>query len=137
MLMQHWRTERHNYSRGIKKIWLLTRRNLLPLLPIVFQRNSGQRNLLTQHKAGKQGSCNQFHLILHLLLYALPTLTTLLPLPISLLTWVMTLRTLNTRTLIMDLMYDFTCMLLLMSSLFYNFLVIYHCPLSLSSLLAQ
>ena len=51
--------------------------------------------------------------------------------------WVMTLMALNMKTLIMDLMYNFTCMLLLMYSLCYDFLVIYLCPPSLSLLLAR
>src|SRR5258706_1051127 len=63
--------------------------------------------------------------------YLLLTLTTLLPLPMSFLTWVMALRTLNTKNLMMNLMYNLTCMFLLMYSLFYDFLVNFLCPLSL------
>src|SRR5258706_10252594 len=65
--------------------------------------------------------------------YLLLTLTTLLPLPMSLLTWVMNLGTLNMKTLTMNLTYNLTCMFLLMYSLFYDFLVIFLCPLGLSA----
>ena len=105
-------------------------RNVLPLLLMVSQRSSGQRNLLTRLEAGKQSSWNQCHLILH-------TLTTLLPLLISSLTWKMVLMTLNTRILMLNLMYNLTHMFLLMYNLFCDFLVILLCPLSLSLLLAR
>jgi hypothetical protein len=49
----------------------------------------------------------------------------------------MTLMTLNTKILMIDLMYNFTYMFLLMFSLFYDFLVIYICPPNLPLLLAR
>ena len=51
--------------------------------------------------------------------------------------WMMALRTLNTRTLIMNLMYNLACMFLLMYSLFYDFLGIFLYLFSLSLLLAR
>ena len=55
-------------------------------------------------------------------------LATLLPLPVSLQTWVMGQRTLNLRTLRMNLMYSHCSMFVHMCNLLYDFFGNFFCP---------